>query len=382
MTTIAFIVNGDSRSAMAERANAFAARLRDRYEIRTAYRTPRKVLSLLGFLVFLVKARPNLVYVFDMSYSGVLAASLYKLAVRTCVIIDTGDAIYELARAMGRSRIGLWLTRLLEKISLSIADRIVVRGTLHQQLLFERGLQAELIHDGVDTTMFKPLPVERLRKQYALERVLTIGVLGSVIWSETRQMCYGWEMVEVIRLLKDTPVKGILIGDGSGLPRLQALCQQYGIEDRVIFFGRIPYADLPSYLNLLDVCLSTQTNDVVGKVRTTGKLPLYLATGRYLLASKVGEATLVLREEMLVDYNGVKDSQYPQRLADRIAALLAAPNQLKRGLDNIATAKSQFDYATLAEKMADLFDRTIQANRGLKKQLFSKVDSNQRNHQR
>src|SRR6185295_17446502 len=104
------------------------------------------------------------------------------------------------------------------------------------------------------------------------------------------------------------------------------------IENRITFLDYVPYDQLPRYLNLIDVCLSTQTNDVVGRVRTTGKLPLYMAAGRYVLASRVGEASLVLNEDMLVEYEGVKDTAYPQRLADRVSALLDNPQRLESGL--------------------------------------------------
>src|SRR5581483_5840630 len=129
----------------------------------------------------------------------------------------------------------------------------------------------------------------------------------------------GWDLIEALRLPRDKPVKGIIIGDGSGISRLKARCKQYEIEDKVVFLGFVPYDDLPLYLSMIDVCLSTQTNDIVGQVRTTGKLPLYLASGRYILASDVGEAALVLDHQMLVPYNGVKDQSYPVKLAERIS---------------------------------------------------------------
>ena len=86
----------------------------------------------------------------------------------------------------------------------------------------------------------------------------------------------------------------------------------------MLFAGRIAYERLPDYLAALDVCLSTQTNDLAGQARTTGKLPLYLAAGRYILASRVGEAALVLPDDMLLDYHGVVDRDYPARLAGRV----------------------------------------------------------------
>ena len=38
---------------------------------------------------------------------------------------------------------------------------------------------------------------------------------------------------------------------------------------RLVFTGRVPYGELPAYLRLMDVALSTQTNNLPGQVRTT-----------------------------------------------------------------------------------------------------------------
>jgi glycosyltransferase involved in cell wall biosynthesis len=155
-------------------------------------------------------------------------------------------------------------------------------------------------------------------------------------------------------LLRGLPIKGIVIGDGSGLEKLKARARECGIEDRIIFLGRIPYAQLPRYLNLIDVCLSTQTNDAAGEVRTTGKLPLYLATGRHVLASRVGEAALLLPDNMLVDYNNTIDSEYPQRLAERIRAI-SRDSQLMRGSQaNRALALQHFDYSVLGRRLVGI----------------------------
>lgn len=364
MTKIAFLVNGDEQSAIAERARAFASRLTGRYDIRVAFRSRRKAVSVIRFFSLLVRARPALVYVFDMSYSGVLAGALYKLITRTRLIIDTGDSIYELGRSMGRGRVKLWFTRMLESLSFRAADRVVVRGTFHQRMLEERGIQAELIPDGVDTSMFKPMNVTELRKSHGLDGLTTLGLVGSVVWNKAHGTCYGSEIAEAIKLLKDAPVKGVIIGDGPGLERLKQLCRGYGIEDRMLFLGRVAYDDVPRYLNLIDVCVSTQTDDAVGRVRTTGKLPLYMAAGRYVLATRVGEASLCLPDEMLIDYVGEQDPGYSQRLADRVKGLLANREALSRGLDNIAVAQTRFDYSVLGERLAALIAKTVSAARG------------------
>jgi glycosyltransferase involved in cell wall biosynthesis len=365
MTRLAFVVNGEYESAMGQRARAFVSYLADRFDIRVVYRSRRKVISILRFIGFLVRYRPAVSYVFDMAYSGVLSASFYKMIVRNVLIIDTGDVISALARSMGnRWFIGLWLTDCLERFSLWSADCIVVRGSFHRDLLREKQIRVELIRDGVDTEQFAPCNISELRRQNGLENVLTVGVVGTSIWSEKLQSCYGWELVEALRLLADKPVKGIFIGNGSGIAHLKSKCREYGIEDKLWFPGFVPYEQLPTYLGMIDVCLSTQTRDIVGRVRTTGKLPLYLASGRHILASKVGEAALVLDDEMLADYEGVKDCSYPVKLAQRIRSLLDRRVPFEPCARNVALALEQFDYRVLSDRLAAVIDRALHNSSG------------------
>ncbi len=370
MSVVAFIVNGDENSAMAQRAGEFARLLRDRHDIRVVFRSRNKISSIVNFLRFLRCVRPAVTYVFDMSYSGMIAAIVYRwMNSNNRLVVDTGDAIYELACATGRGMLGRWLTWLLEKVSLRSADRIVVRGTFHQTLLENRGITADLIHDGVDVEQFAPRDAAQLRREMQLDGVLTVGLIGTSNWNPRAGTCYGWDLVEAIRLLRDEPVKGIMIGGGSGIDVLRRRCREYGIEERAQFLGHVSYEKLPDLLAVIDVCLSTQTNDIPGQVRTTGKLPLYLAAGRYVLASRVGEAVRVLDECMLVDYEGKVDSDYPRQLAKRIRAILNDPSLLERARQNIDIARARFDYGLLAEKLGWILQDEIDSMLHLKREL-------------
>jgi glycosyltransferase involved in cell wall biosynthesis len=359
-TRVAFLVNGDFQSPVGHRARSFAKRLSPEYSIVIHYRSRRKLASLFRFAFGLWRDKPRLVCVFDLSYSGVLAALLYRRAARCPVVVETGDAITELAKSMGRGRLGVWLTNLLEETATREADFIVVRGTRHRELLRENGIErVEVISDGVETSEVRPVPAETLRRELGLDDQLVIGFVGSVVWSERLRLCYGWELIELLRLLRDEPVKGIVIGDGSGLVKLKAKAREYGVEAKVLFLGAVPYEKVSHYLSAMDLCLSTQTNDVVGQVRTTGKLPLYLACGKFVLASRVGEAALVLPPEMLVDYEGVVDEEYPRKLCQRVLLVLANRQLLTKGAENVDRAKQYFDYSVLAERMQMVFDRLL-----------------------
>ena len=349
---VVFLVNGDAAGAMGIRARSFEQRLSQEFRIEIAYRSGHKLRAILDMFRALTRVRPKLCYVLDMGFSGVIAAAAYRAISGCRTIVDTGDAIYELSRLSGsRGPVGLWLTKLLEWFGFWSSDRVVVRSHPHQEMLRERGIASDVVPDGVDLRQFFPRPENDLRRQHGLEGSVVIGLLGSLVWSPSQQTCYGWELIELIDRLRGQPVKGVIIGDGSGLVKLQARCASLGLQDRILFLGRLPYDQLPRYLNIMDICLSTQTNDAAGQVRTTGKLPLYLASGRFVLSTNVGEAARVLPAAMLIPYNGTKDPEYPERLAVCVRALLQDPVCLEQHATSVAIAENNFDYDALTAEI-------------------------------
>jgi glycosyltransferase involved in cell wall biosynthesis len=350
---IVFLVNGELGSAMDVRAREFFKRLRSEMEISIFNRGSDKLTSIRLFVEALSRTKPDLCYVFDMAYSGVIAAAIHRLRSGCPVIVDTGDAITDLAKLSGsRGRIGIFLTAMLEKLSYWISSHMVVRSHPHQDLLRSRGIESSVIPDGVDTKQFKPQVDPDLRRELGLEGITTIGLLGSIVWNDRWQMCYGWDLVETLKLMPGQPVKGVVIGDGSGLGQLKRMASDAGVSDRMIFLGRQPYDRLPKLLSLFDICLSTQTDDAAGRVRTTGKLPLYLASGRFVLSSQVGEAARILPPEMLVRYDGTKDLAYPARLSERVSKLM----EIRSGDFTPSASLAQlafdnFDYGILALRL-------------------------------
>jgi glycosyltransferase involved in cell wall biosynthesis len=103
----------------------------------------------------------------------------------------------------------------------------------------------------------------------------------------------------------------------------------------------------------MDVALSTQTNDLVGQVRTTGKLPLYLACGLPVLASHVGEAAALLGPVgWTLPYHGVVDRDYPTRLAEKIEVWRLDPDgEQDRRQTATRLAAEAFDIPVMRERL-------------------------------
>jgi glycosyltransferase involved in cell wall biosynthesis len=353
---VAILVNSPPGGAIAPRARAIAHGLASEFVVELLWRQSTRAGSILRFLKDLRRVKADVLYLLDIGYPVVLAASLHRMFTPSPLVIDTGDALAELLWTTGRvGRMGRQAVRKYEGMVLRHADHVVVRGSGLKDYLAHLGIgRVDVVPDGVDTARFHPMDVADLRKALGTEQCLAVGVMSSLGWSSRLQWGPGCELIEILAILKDLPVCGLVVGDGPGREILEQRAKDRGVRERIRFLGHVAFDALPAHINAMDICLSTQTNDWVGRARTTGKLPLFLSCGRFILASRVGEAARVLPEEMLVDYAAGFDPAYGERLARRIERLLREPNLLKLGQQGRRIAEAEFDYRVIVPRVASV----------------------------
>lgn len=343
-SSVVFVANGWVDSAAAERGSRIAAATAGRTHLLTR-REGR-----LGTGKELVgQARslsPDLVYCVDLAAVPVAVGLLSGRHAK--LIVDTGDHPSAFLRQVGAQRARIAAARLMEEVVYRRAAAVVVRGRHHEAVVRGYGVRRlAVVPDGVDLSVVRPITDLDLRARLGLSDVLTVGIAGHFTWYDHLGGGLGWELVHTLARLKDLPVHGVLIGDGPGLSHLRVLAAELGVGDRLHVLGRVPYEHYARYLGLIDVCLLTQTNDPSSWIRTTGKLPGYLAAGRYILASAVGTAVDVLPESMLVPYEGRWDETYPNRLAERVRGLVQDPSHLEAGA-RLTTLALDFEYSRIA----------------------------------
>jgi glycosyltransferase involved in cell wall biosynthesis len=186
--------------------------------------------------------------------------------------------------------------------------------------------------------------------------------VGSLIFSRRLRICYGWDLIEALAHTAHEVV-ALIVGDGSGLEFLRARADELGVADRCRFVGRVPTDQVGRYVCAADVAVSTQTNDLVGRVRTTGKLPLYLACGRPVLASHVGEAARLLGPlGWTIPYSGVVDRSYPKRLAEAVELWRGDPGGAEgRQAIALKLAESEFDVEVMRRRLTMVINQTIES---------------------
>jgi glycosyltransferase involved in cell wall biosynthesis len=304
--------------------------------------------------------RCDLVYVIDPGRAGFPAVVASWLA-RRPVVVEMGDPQAALYRNAGRGRLSILAGAAIDWIVGRWSTAVVVRGRGLAEVLRLKVRWTE-IPDGVDVDRFVPRADGAVRERLGVpDDALVVGLVGSLRLGSRNEGTYGWDLIEALSLIPDQPVWALIVGDGDGAPALRRRAEELGVSERVVLPGYVAHEHVHSYVAAMDVCVSRQSNDAVGRSRTTAKLPEYLSCDRYVLATAVGAAADVLPREMLLPYDGSNDPRHPRRLAERLEALVARRDELRRGSGTRAIALELYSYPALAQRLGVFLRQAVTA---------------------
>jgi PEP-CTERM/exosortase A-associated glycosyltransferase len=182
------------------------------------------------------------------------------------------------------------LSRRLETYALRRADHITTICEGLRTEIAARGIPARkitVIPNAVDPEAFRfgAEADAQLRRDLGLEGTDVAGFAGSF---------YGYEgldlLVEALRLLAPSfpSFRLLLVGGGPQEERLKAQVAASGLEERVVFTGRVPHDQIQRYYDLIDVLAYPRRSMRLTEMVTPLKPLEAMAQGRMLVASDVG----------------------------------------------------------------------------------------------
>ena len=217
------------------------------------------------------------------------------------------------------------MSRLLETIAFRQADAITTICEGLRQDITARGIDPEkvtLIQNAVDVERFQiNRPVDQvLADSLGLGNATVLGYAGSFSPYEGLELL----LQAVSRLAGSHPtLKVLLVGAGGNETELRALAVELGLQDRVIFTGRVEHAQIMRYYSLVDIFVYPRHSTRLTNMVTPLKPLEAMAEGRLVLASDVGGHKELIRDR----YNGyLFEADRAESLADAIEALVANRN--------------------------------------------------------
>jgi len=220
--------------------------------------------------------------------AGVWAARIARLP----LILEV-NTLY--AQAWGRYY-GLCFPRLaraLERHILRAADQVITVTEVQRGLLIQEGVRHERIivsHNAVEPAEFSPgrYEGEDLRQSLGLKG-LVIGFVGTM---NRWQGVTGFAEVvrSVVNVRQD--VTFLFVGDGEGREPLQAQLQHLGLQQWVVFAGRVAHASVPRYLAAIDIGVLLDSNAYGSPM----KVFEYWSMGKAVIAPRVAPVLEVARD--------------------------------------------------------------------------------------
>ncbi|MBU1912195.1 MAG: glycosyltransferase family 4 protein [Candidatus Omnitrophica bacterium] len=191
-------------------------------------------------------------------------------------------------------------------------------------------------HVGADIKRFNPdISGDSIRQKYKIEKPLIL-YLGQL---------HGGQYVETFiqtaaRLINDykKDLTFMIAGDGYQAGELKKLAQRLNLDGKLIFTGAIPHELVPQYIATADVCLACFEENEVTLCKSPLKIVEYLASGKAIVASNVGEVPRMLGMAGILTPPGDINS-----LADGILKILQDP-VLKNSLEKLARERAEKEY--------------------------------------
>ncbi|MEN6609309.1 MAG: glycosyltransferase [Methanoregulaceae archaeon] len=209
------------------------------------------------------------------------------------VIFDLKDWFPDSAAAYFRNPVLKWGIRKfvweVTRKNLAASDHIVTVSPSLVSRLKEYGFDSDLITNGVDTDLFRPMDGTALRAELGIgNNDFVIGFVGSIErWYAVDEIIRS--LPALIREREDTKflvVGGALFTDYKD--ELVRICEELGVRDRVVFTGPKPYAELPRYISCMDVCtIPTTPGGWMIDIQLPNKFFEYSACGKPILMTPI-----------------------------------------------------------------------------------------------
>jgi glycosyltransferase involved in cell wall biosynthesis len=269
------------------------------------------------------------------------------------VIVDVDDAETDmLKRNFPRmSRWFLKLSRFLEDNCFRYADHVVTVSRAFEEFFHEKRAQVSYIPNGVFCEDSDPAVVPELK---VLGNRTVFGYMGNL------HPCFEVELVlKVYRQVMQHVPQSVLmiIGEGPEEERIRRMARHLGIESQVLITGFVPKKDIPAYLRTADVLLFPMVDNRLNKFRCPLKIREYLAAGKPIVASNVGEAAEALGDrEMLVGPDEGEDG-----FVLRIQRLLSRPEYAQTKARQNRIRGECFTWQKLTERLIEVYERLCSA---------------------
>ncbi len=262
---------------------------------------------------------------------------------------------------------GSWLKlaaaggRWLERTSVRRSDRIITISGAMRDILTDdydaRADRVDIVHDGVDTGIFRVKEADDLRAAHAPDADHVLIFHGVIDPQDGPELLI--EAAPAI-LARHPNTRFWMVGDGTAVPDLKARAQAAGLADRFYFSGWVQQSEVARYISASDLGLVILPDVLSARGRVTLKEFEYWACGVAAVLPRLPALQEVVGDE--------KASLFytPGDAADFAAKVnnLLADDEGRRKMGHVGQQRvaEQFEWQALTGEIARLCEEYIGAS--------------------
>lgn len=268
--------------------------------------------------------------------------------------------IYEISTRPGilRNVIKVFLD-ILERTIPKVVDTVSVASARLKLECEKAGVDGSGIFDapvGADITKFNPrISGEAVRNKYGLEKPLVL-YLGQLHGGQYAELFIKAAARVINEYQRD--IFFMIVGDGYLSEELKRTTQRLNLNGRLIFAGAVSHELVPQHIAAAEVCVACFEENEVTLCKSPLKIVEYMASGKAIVASNVGEVPHMLGKAGILTPPGDVDS-----LARGIIKLLEN-NELRIDMQKLSRqrAEEEYNWSITASKILTAYKKASEIN--------------------
>jgi glycosyltransferase involved in cell wall biosynthesis len=324
-----------------------------------------EIISLFYLTFYILKWRSDVIYLRQELFEVFppILARLFGVP----YVIEKNGIIEDEFRMRGFSEIVIKILRLAEEINFRLSDKIIcvtegIKREIVRRYKVNEG-KLVVIPNGANIELFRPLDKHECRRKLGLEEgAFYIGFVGSFAPWQGLDI-----LIEAAKQVKKQgyfQIKYILVGSGERESIIRKSVREYGLEQEILFSGRVAYGQVVYYINACDITVAPFTkerNSIIGV--SPLKLFEYLACGRPVIASRVDGVKEVI-EEGKCGY--LFEPGNAEELANRIIQSYQERDTFQEmGVRGRRLVESKYSWRTTAERIVEVLEEAVKEKLGL-----------------
>lgn len=271
--------------------------------INIIHLTDRKVSPILQEILSLKKVDEIVKEEFDVHLNYSTLSSGYVAARKISTVYDIADDLGAMIRASPQ------IPRIIRPLGGAVGDILIKKNidtskvvTVTTDTLFKSynipKSKSKIVPNGVDTELFRDYGSIK-REELGLDGFIIgyVGVLREWV-----------DLAPVFAALKnlDTSIKMLVVGKEGRFKEHVNLAKKYGLKDRVIFTGMVPYSQVPKFISAMDACLIPFSRNAISENALPLKLFEYMACSKPVISTVLPGVKKVIGDNIIYT-NSVED---------------------------------------------------------------------------